>query len=90
MVTERGGWKEVDAEKPASGKEEAFVWKVKQRYRVRTRLASSFCSQCQISRYEEYHFNRTYPALVLALMDGQVKETVIMDTGVLPAGVDKP
>ena len=32
--------------------------------------------------------NRTYPALVPALMDGEVKETVIMDTGVLPVGVD--
>ena len=82
VVTERA--------EPASGEEEAFVRKVKQRYRVRTRLASCFCSQCQISRYEECHINRTYPALVLALMDGQVKETVIMDTGVLPVGVDEP
>ena len=88
-MTERGDWKEVDAEKPASGEEEVVVRKVKRRYRVRTRLASCFCSQCQISRYEECH-NITYPALVPALMHGKVKETVIMDTGVLPVGVDEP
>ena len=50
-----------------------------------------FCSQCQISRYEECHINTTYPALVPAMMDGEVKETAIMDTGVLPVGlVDEP
>ena len=80
----------VDAEKPASGEEEVVVRKVERRYRVRTRLASSFCSQYQISRYEECHINRTYPALVPALMDGEVKGTVIMDTGVLPVGLDEP
>ena len=42
--------------------------KAKRRYRVRTRLASCFCSQCQISRYDECYINRTYPALVPALM----------------------
>ena len=53
-------------------------------------MASCFCSQCQISRCEEWHINRTYAALVPALMDGEVKETVIMDTRVLPVGVDEP
>ena len=89
-MTERGGWKEVDAEKLASGEEEVVVRKVKRRCRVRTRLASCFCSQCQISKYEGCHINRTYPALVPAMMDGQVKEMVIMDTGVLHVGVDEP
>ena len=89
-MTERGGWKDVDADKSASGKEEVVVRKVKRRYRVGTRLASRFCSQCQISRCEECYINRTYPALVPALMDGGLKETVIMDTGVLPVGVEEP
>ena len=73
VMTERGGWKEVEAEKPASGEEEAVVRKAKRRCRVGTRLAFCFCSQCQISRYEECHINRTYPALVPALIDGQVR-----------------
>ena len=72
VMAERGGWKEIDAERSASGEEDVVVKKVKLRYRVRTRLASCFCSQCQISRYEECHINRTYPALVPALMDGEV------------------
>ena len=90
VMTERGGWKEVDVEKPASGKEEVVVRRVKRRYRVRTRWVSCFCSQCQISRYEKCHISRTYPALVPALMDSQVKETVIMDNRVLPVGEDEP
>ena len=89
VMTERRCCKEVDAEKPASGEEEAVVRKVKKRYRVRTRLASCFCSQCQISRYGEYHINRTYPALVPEMMDGEVNKMVIMDTGVFPVGVDE-
>ena len=31
-----------------------------------------------------------YPALVPAMRDGEVKETVIMDIEVLPVGVDEP
>ena len=89
VMTERGGWKEDDAEKPISGEEEVVVRKVKRRYYVRTRLSSYFYSQCQISRYEECHINRTYLALVPALIDGEVKETVIMDTGAFPVGVDE-
>ena len=84
VMKERGGWKEDDVEKPASGEEEV-VRKAKRRYRLRTRLlASCFCSQCQMSRYEECHINRTYPALVPVLMDSQVKETVIITPGYCP------
>ena len=53
-------------------------------------MASCFCSSCQNSKYEECHVYRTYSALVPALMYGEVKETVIMDTRVAPAGVDQP
>ena len=56
-----------------------IVRKVERRYCVRTRLASCFCSLRDW--YEKCHINRTYPALVPALMDGQVKETVIMTPG---------
>ena len=90
VMTERGGWKDDGIEKPTSG-EEKVVRKVKRRYRLRTRLlASCFCSQYQMSRYEECHINRTYPALVPGKMDGEVKETVIIDTRALPVGVDDP
>ena len=41
VMTVRGGWKDDDVEKPASGKEEV-VRKVKRRYRLRTRLLASF------------------------------------------------
>ena len=82
----------VNAEEPiSSGQEEVVVQKVIRKYRVKTRLASCFCSSCQISRYEECHINRTYPALVPpAMMNGEVKKTIIMDTGVEPVGVDEP
>ena len=56
--------------------------KVKRTNRLRTRLALCFCSACQ--RYENCHVNRAYPGIVPALRDGQVRETVIMDTGVAP------
>ena len=60
------------------------VKKVKWAYRLRTRLASCFCSACQRSQYEDCHVNRAYPGIVTALRDGQVREAVIMDTGVVP------
>ena len=66
------------------------VRKVIREYCVKTRMASCFCSSCQISKYEECHVYRTYPALVPALMEGEVEKTVIMDTGVAPAVVDQP
>ena len=44
-MTEKGGWKEIDKEKPALSEEEVVVRKIKIRYPVRTRLASCFCSQ---------------------------------------------
>ena len=45
VMTEKGGWKEIDKEKPALSEEEVVVRKIKIRYPVRTRLASCFCSQ---------------------------------------------
>ena len=90
VMKDKGGWADVEPEEPISGEEEVTVRKIKRRYPVRTRLASCFCSSCQISNYEECHVTRTYPARVHAFQDGEVKETVIMDTGVAPAGVDEP
>ena len=58
--------------------------KVKRTYRLRTRLASCFFSACQRSQYEDCYVNRAYPGIVPALRDGQVRETVIIDTGVAP------
>ena len=58
--------------------------KVKQTYRIRTRLASCFCSAGMRSQYEDCHVNRAYPGIVPALRGGQVRETVIMDTEVAP------
>ena len=58
--------------------------KVKRTYRIRTRLASCFCSACQRSPYGDCHVSRAYPGIVPALRDGQVRETGIMDTGVAP------
>ena len=91
-VTTTDGLHDVDAEDLVSGEKEVVVRKVVRKYRVKTRLASCFCSSCQISinRYEECDINRTYPALVPAMMNGEVKGTVIMDTGVEPIGVDEP
>ena len=67
----------------------ASVRKVKRTYRIRTRLASCFCSACQRSQYEECHVNRAYPGIVPALRDGQVRETVNMDSGVAPVDGSK-
>ena len=90
VMKDKGEWADVEPEEPISGEEEVTVIKIKRRYPVRTRLASCFCSSCQISNYKECHVTWTYPALVPAFQDGEVKETVIMDTGVAPAGVDEP
>ena len=89
MMKDTGRWRDVGSEEPVSGEEEVTVTKVTRKYRVKTRMASCFCSSCQISKYKECHVYRTYPALVPALMDGEVKETVIMETRVAPAGVDQ-
>ena len=72
------------AGEPVSGEEVVNVRKVKRTYIIRTRLASCFCSACQRSRYEDCHVSRAYPGFVPVLGDGQVRETVIMDTGVAP------
>ena len=90
VMKDTGRWKDVWSEEQVSGEEEVTVRKVTRKYRVKSRRASCFCSSCQFSKYEECQVHRTYPALVPALIDGEVKETVIMDTGVAPAGVDQP
>ena len=89
VLKDTGRWRGVGSEESISGAQEVTVRKVTRKYRVKTRRASCFCSSCQISKYDECHVHRTYPALVPALMDGEVKETVIMDTGVAPVGVDQ-
>ena len=53
---------------------------------VKTRLASCFCSSCQLFQYGGCHTSRTYPGLVPNLRDGTVQETVIIDTGVAVLG----
>ena len=73
-----------EAGEPVSGEEVVDVRKVKRTYRIRTRLASCFCSACQRSQYKDFRISRAYPGIVPALRDGQVRETVIMDTGVAP------
>ena len=90
VMEDKGRWADVEPEEPILGEEEVTVRKIKRRYPVRTRLASCFCSSCQISNYEEYHVTRTYLALVPVFQDGEVTETVLMDTGVAPEGVDEP
>ena len=45
VMTERGGWKEVCAEKPASGNEEAVVRSVKRRNRVIAHSARSLLTR---------------------------------------------
>ena len=81
-VIHTGRWTGDKAGEPVSGGEVVDVRKVKRTYRIRTRLASCFCSACQRSQYEDCHVIRAYPGIVPALSDGQVRETVIMDTGV--------
>ena len=88
VLKDTGRWRGVGSEESISGAQEVTIRKVTRKYRVKTRRAFCFCSSCQISKYDECHVHRTYPALVPALMDGEVKETVIMDTGVAPVGVD--
>ena len=82
VMRDTGRWWDVGSEEPVLGEEEVTVRKVTRKYRVKTRMASCFCSSCQISKYEECHVYRTYPALVPALMDGEVKEPALMDNGV--------
>ena len=78
-----GRWTGDEAGEPVSGEQVVNVRKVKRTYRIRTRLASCFCSASQRSQYEDCHvISRAYPGIVPALRDGQVRETVIMDTGV--------
>ena len=83
-IIHTGRWTGDEAGEPVSGEKVVDVRKVKQTYRIRTGLASCFCSVWQRSQYEDSHVNRAYPGIVPAMRDGQVRETVIMDTGVAP------
>lgn len=78
----------VPVEGPVSGEEEVICRKVKRVFKLRTRLASCFCSSCLRSEYEKCYVNETYPRLVPAMQDGHVTETVVMDTGVAPVGTE--
>lgn len=71
VLESKGGRKDVEATEPVSGRQTAVIRKVIRKYGVKTRLASCFCSSCQISKYEECHINRAYPALVRKFKDGQ-------------------
>ena len=86
-VIHTGRWTGDEAGEPVSGEEVVDVRKVKRTYSIRTRLVSCFCSTCQRSQYKDCHVNTAYPGIVPALRDGQVKETVIMGTGVAPVVV---
>ena len=88
-VINTGRWTGDEAGEPVSGEEVVNVRKVKRAYRIRTRLASCFCSACQRSQYEDCHVGRAYPGIVPALREVQVRETVIMDTGVGPVDVSE-
>ncbi|CAM9284654.1 unnamed protein product, partial [Pylaiella littoralis] len=91
VLESKGSWKDVQAPTPlASGVETVVARKVIRRYSVRTRLASCFCSSCQISKYDECHINSEYPNLVPKFKNGEVREKVIMDTGVRAVGVGGP
>ena len=79
--------RDVAANKPVSGGETVVARKVKRKYRLRTRRASCFCSACQRSQYQDCHVNNAYSGIVPAPADENVEETVVMDTGVAPAGV---
>lgn len=89
VVKVTGRWDGVQAEGAVAGNEKVTAKKVKRRHAVRTRSAACFCSSCQVLNYEECHVHKTYPLLVPAVMDGEVKETVVMVTGVAPVGVDE-
>ena len=78
----RGRWTGDEAGEPVSGEKMVNVRTVKRTYRIRTRLASCFCLACQRSQYEDCQVSRAYPCIIPALRGGQVRETVIMDTGV--------
>ena len=83
-VIHTGRWTGDEAGEPVTGGEVVDVRKVKRTYRIRTRLASCFCSACTRSQYEDCHVNRAYPGIVPALRGDEGRETAIMDTGVAP------
>ena len=87
VMQDSGRWKGVEAGKPVSGEEVVEMYKVKLKNNLRTRLASCFCSACQRSQYKGSHVNRAYPGILPAMRKGQVRETIILDTGVAPVPV---
>ncbi|CAB1097448.1 unnamed protein product [Ectocarpus sp. CCAP 1310/34] len=87
-VASRWKGKGAGLQDPVPGEEDVTCRKVKRTYRLRTRLASCFCSACQRCEYEQCYVSKTYPRLVPALQEGEVKETVITDTGVAPLDED--
>ncbi|CAN0351590.1 unnamed protein product [Pylaiella littoralis] len=76
----------AQAQDPVPEEEEVTCRKLKRTYNLKTRLASCFCSACQRSEHEQCFVSKTYPRVVPPMQDGQVKETVVMDTGVAPEG----
>ena len=90
-MQDTGKRRDVGANKPVSSEETVVARKkVKRKYRLRIRRASCFCSACQRSQYQDCHVNETYSGIVPALTDKKVEETVVMDTGVAPGGVEAP
>ena len=75
-VIHTGRWTGDEASEPVSGEEVVNVRKVKRTYRIRTHLASCFCSACQSFQYEDCHVSRAYPGIVPAPRDVQVRENV--------------
>lgn len=79
---------------PASGEHDTAVRKVKRRYRTSGPgwFGPCFWSSCQISIIgtRSVASPGNTPAPVAALMGDEGKETLTMNTGVAPVGVDKP
>lgn len=79
-----------EEEGPVSGEEPAVcVGKVVLNHKLYTCLASCFCSACQLRQYDGCYTHSMYPGLVPNFEVGVVQETVVMDTGVAPAGDGK-
>lgn len=81
-------WESEGGPVPGQSEELIVCRKVARTYKLRTRLASCFCSSCQRSEYEKCYVNQAYPRLVPVMQDGHVTERVVMNTGVAPAGAD--
>ena len=79
---------EEESEGSVSGVETVRVEKVTVDHEVYTSSGSCFCSACRVCDYDKCLVFAMYPALVPKLQLSVVEETVIMDTGVDPVGVD--